>query len=118
MQRGRRQRLPTDVVLGPYAYGPVGTTDEPGTVLLTVGGSARRPGVVETSTGVPLLDVLEMCEAEIGPGVLLGGFHGKWITADAAARAVVSRESLAEVGGTLGAGIILPLGPGRGRQRA
>lgn len=98
--------------LGPYGYGDVGTSEEPGTVLLTVGGSARRPSVVETPTGVPLMDILDMCEADVGPGILLGGYHGKWVTEQAARRAVVSRESLTEVGGTLGAGIILPLGPG------
>ena len=30
--------------LGPYEYAAVGTDDEPGTVLLTVTGSARRAG--------------------------------------------------------------------------
>ncbi|MBO0869013.1 MAG: ferredoxin [Micromonosporaceae bacterium] len=98
--------------LGPDGYAAVGTVAEPGTVLLTVGGCARRPAVVETPTGVPLADVLQMCAADPGPGVLLGGFHGKWVSAYAAARAVVSHEGLAEAGGTLGAGIILPLGPG------
>lgn len=96
--------------LGPYAFAEVGTPDEPGTVLLTVGGSARRPAVLEVPTGVPLMDVLDLCAAPIGSGVLLGGFHGRWITAAAASRAVVSRAGLAEVGGTLGAGIMLPLG--------
>lgn len=96
--------------LGPYDFAATGTTEEPGTVLLTVGGSARHRSVVETPTGVPLMDVFELCEATVGQGVLLGGFHGKWINGHAATRAVVSREGFAEVGGTLGAGIILPLG--------
>ena len=98
--------------LGPYAFGEVGTADEPGTVLLTVGGSARRPAVLEVPAGVPLRQVLEHCAATVGPGVLLGGFHGSWIGPAAAAAAVVSRAGLAAVGGTLGAGIILPLGDG------
>lgn len=96
--------------LGPHDFAAVGTTDEPGTVLLTVGGSARHRSVVETPTGVPLTDVLALCEAEVGSGVLLGGFHGRWVDGHAADRAVVSREGFAEVGGALGAGIILPLG--------
>ncbi|MEU8263175.1 NADH-ubiquinone oxidoreductase-F iron-sulfur binding region domain-containing protein [Micromonospora sp. NPDC048999] len=41
-----------------------------------------------------------------------GGFQGKWISATAAARAVVSWAGLTEVGGALGAGIMLPLGDG------
>jgi len=96
--------------LGPYEYGRVGTPDEPGTVLLTVTGAAGRPAVVECPTGIPLRDVLELCEAPDGPGVLTGGYHGKWITAKAAASAEVSRAGFARIGGTLGAGIIMPLG--------
>jgi NADH:ubiquinone oxidoreductase subunit F (NADH-binding)/ferredoxin len=98
--------------LGSHGYATVGTRTEPGTVLLTVGGSASHPGVVETPTGVRLADVLRLCGATIGAGVLVGGFHGKWITPAAVTRAVVSRDGLAAVGGTLGAGIVLPLGEG------
>jgi NADH:ubiquinone oxidoreductase subunit F (NADH-binding)/ferredoxin len=98
--------------LGARRYASVGTDKEPGTVMLTVGGSAKYPSVVEVAIGVPLRLVLEMCGADVGPGVLMGGFHGKWISAEAAAVAEVSRESLNSLGGTLGAGIILPLGLG------
>ena len=96
--------------LGPYEYASVGTAEEPGTVLLTVTGSAGRPAVVECPAGTPLREVLELCEVPVGPGVLVGGYHGKWITAEAAARAEISRKALTEAGGTLGAGIIIPLG--------
>jgi ferredoxin len=96
--------------VGPQGYATVGTSDEPGTVMLTVGGSATQPRVVECPTGVPLKEVLRVCGAPTGQGVLVGGFHGKWITPEAAAQAEVSRKSLTDVGGTLGAGIIIPLG--------
>lgn len=96
--------------VGPVRFGSVGTADEPGTVMLSVGGSAARPAVVECPTGAPLKEVLRLCGANAGSGVLLGGFHGKWITSEAAGRAEVSRKGLAEVGGRLGAGIVLPLG--------
>jgi NADH:ubiquinone oxidoreductase subunit F (NADH-binding)/ferredoxin len=95
--------------IGPRGFASVGTRKEPGTVLLTIGGSAGIT-VVETPTGVPLKEILRVCGTHPGQGVLVGGFHGKWITAEAAARAEVSRESLTEVGGVLGAGIIIPLG--------
>ncbi|HEU4420947.1 MAG TPA: NADH-ubiquinone oxidoreductase-F iron-sulfur binding region domain-containing protein [Pilimelia sp.] len=95
--------------VGPYGYASVGIPEEPGTVMLTVGGSATNPSVVECPTGAPLKEVLRMCGASTGQGVLVGGFHGKWITPEAAAQAEVSRKNLTEVGGTLGAGIILPL---------
>ncbi|SCG39554.1 NADH-quinone oxidoreductase subunit NuoF family protein [Micromonospora halophytica] len=96
--------------LGPYEYAALGTDDEPGTVLLTVTGAAERPAVVECAAGTPLREILDLCEVPDGPGILLGGYHGCWITPEAADRAEVSRKSLTMVGGTLGAGIILPLG--------
>jgi NADH:ubiquinone oxidoreductase subunit F (NADH-binding)/ferredoxin len=96
--------------LGPDGYAAVGTPSEPGTLLLTVGGSAGRPCVAEVPAGTPLAEVLRLCDAPVGEGVLVGGFHGKWITAEAAARAEVSRKGLEAVGGALGAGVVLPLG--------
>ncbi|HKT04272.1 MAG TPA: NADH-ubiquinone oxidoreductase-F iron-sulfur binding region domain-containing protein [Rugosimonospora sp.] len=98
--------------LGPAGYAAVGTAEEPGTVMLTIGGSAGYPSVVEAPAGVPLKEVLRMCRAPIGAGVLVGGFHGKWISAEAAETASLSWEGMKAVGGGLGAGIILPLGDG------
>jgi NADH:ubiquinone oxidoreductase subunit F (NADH-binding)/ferredoxin len=96
--------------LGRDEFAAVGTADEPGTVLLTVGGSALRPSVVEVPLGTPMIDVLDLCAARPGPGVLVGGFHGRWISGSAARRADISRAGLAAAGGSLGAGMILPLG--------
>src|ERR1700744_404726 len=45
-------------LLGPERYASVGMPEEPGTVLLSVSGSAARPAVVEVPTGVPLGSVL------------------------------------------------------------
>jgi ferredoxin len=42
--------------------------------------------------------------------VLTGGYHGKWIDAATVDEAIVSRNSLQQVGGSLGAGAILPIG--------
>jgi NADH:ubiquinone oxidoreductase subunit F (NADH-binding)/ferredoxin len=95
--------------LGADLYAAVGTAAEPGTVLLTIWGSDGRPRVVETPAGVPLAQVLDVAGAERGQGVLVGGYHGAWITPSAANRALISRESIAKAGGALGAGIILPL---------
>ncbi|MFF5209391.1 NADH-ubiquinone oxidoreductase-F iron-sulfur binding region domain-containing protein [Streptosporangium sp. NPDC000396] len=97
-------------ILGPERYADVGTAREPGTVLLTVGGSAGAPAVVEVATGTPLYAVLDMCRASPGEGVLVGGYHGAWIHPAAAEVATVSRQGIADAGGQLGAGIILPLG--------
>ncbi|MDR7274505.1 ferredoxin [Catenuloplanes atrovinosus] len=96
--------------LGPAEYTAVGTKKEPGTVLLTVGGAAAQHMVLECPTGVPLREVLDICGATEGPGILVGGYHGKWITWENAQQAEISREGFAAVGGTLGAGMIIPLG--------
>jgi NADH:ubiquinone oxidoreductase subunit F (NADH-binding)/ferredoxin len=99
-------------MLGPEGYATAGTPDEPGTTLLSVGGSARHPAVVEVPLGAPLGHVLGICDAQAAEGVLVGGYHGMWLTAEAAATVPVSRAGMAAAGGSLGAGIVLPLGAG------
>jgi NADH:ubiquinone oxidoreductase subunit F (NADH-binding)/ferredoxin len=97
-------------LLGPERFAAVGTPEEPGTILLSVGGSAAHPAVVEVPSGVPLGAVLDICQAPTGDGVLVGGYHGMWLPAGTAYAVPISREGLAAVGGTLGSGIVLPLG--------
>jgi NADH:ubiquinone oxidoreductase subunit F (NADH-binding)/ferredoxin len=99
--------------IGPRRYREVGEPEgkEPGTVLLTVTGSARHPAVVECPTGTPLAEVLDLCAVPAGPAVLTGGFHGRWMEMTTASRAQVSRRGMAAAGGSLGAGIVLPIGP-------
>jgi NADH:ubiquinone oxidoreductase subunit F (NADH-binding)/ferredoxin len=99
-------------MLGPEGYASTGTDDQPGTLLLTVGGSAARPAVVEVPAGIPLGVVLDACQAAPADGVLVGGYHGMWLPTEAAFDVPVSRSGLAAAGGTLGAGIVLPLGAG------
>jgi NADH:ubiquinone oxidoreductase subunit F (NADH-binding)/ferredoxin len=100
-------------MLGPEAYASAGTTAEPGTLLLTVGGAVSRPAVVEVSSGVLLGEVLDLCGSQPAEGVLVGGYHGSWLPAQAAYDVPVSRAGLAMSGGTLGAGVVLVLDPGR-----
>ncbi|UGY90330.1 NADH-quinone oxidoreductase subunit NuoF family protein [Streptomyces gobiensis] len=91
--------------LGALDYRATGLPSEPGTVLLTVSGAR----VIETPTGVPLPYILQLCGSDAGQGVLTGGYHGGWLTPQAASSALVSRESLAAAGSGLGAGAVLPL---------
>jgi len=91
--------------LGPAGYRQLGTEKEPGTVLLSISGKA----VVEVPAGVSLAEVLKRVGVGIGQGVLVGGYHGAWLTPEAAAAAPVSREGMKKFGATLGAGIIVPL---------
>jgi NADH:ubiquinone oxidoreductase subunit F (NADH-binding)/ferredoxin len=97
-------------MVGPEGYASAGTAAEPGTVLLTVGGSAARPAVVEVPTGLSLGSVLDLCAVGPSGGVLVGGYHGCWLPEEAAYNVPVSRTGLAEAGGTLGAGVVLALG--------
>ncbi|MDN3352120.1 NADH-quinone oxidoreductase subunit NuoF family protein [Actinomadura sp. DC4] len=97
--------------LGADLYAAIGTEHEPGTRLLTVWGPHGKPIVVEAPSGVPLAQVLDLCDTGVGQGVLIGGYHGTWLTPGSANRATVSREGIDRVGGALGAGIILPLDP-------
>jgi NADH:ubiquinone oxidoreductase subunit F (NADH-binding) len=92
----------------------MGTADSPGTMLLTVGGAVRAPGIVEAGHGTPLADVLGLAG---GPSahlqaVLLGGYHGTWLTADEFASAKLSRPDLAPLGASPGAGVMVALARG------
>ncbi|GAA4559156.1 NADH-quinone oxidoreductase subunit NuoF family protein [Planotetraspora kaengkrachanensis] len=98
--------------LGPEGYRATGTGTEPGTVLLTVTVPGHGRVVVETPTGVPLAEVLRRCGVSAGQGVMVGGYHGAWLSPAGAATVAVSRESMAEAGAALGAGIIVPLEQG------
>jgi len=87
-----------------------GTSDEPGTVLATVGGAVSRPGVVEVPLGVPLADLFALCGGLTEPAqaYLVGGYFGRWVAASD--ELLLSRKSLAGVGGTLGARVVVALG--------
>jgi NADH:ubiquinone oxidoreductase subunit F (NADH-binding)/ferredoxin len=99
-------------MLGPEGFASTGTSDEPGTYLLSVGGTAERPAVVEVPAGLPLGEVLDLCLAAPGAGVLVGGYHGMWLPTETAYNTPVSRAGLTAVGGVLGAGVVLALGDG------
>lgn len=91
-----------------------GTPDAPGTMLLTVGGAVRAPGIVETGHGTPLADVLALAGGASThlQAVLLGGYHGTWLTADEMSFAKLSRSDLAPLGAWPGAGVVVAMGAG------
>ncbi|MFI9046696.1 NADH-ubiquinone oxidoreductase-F iron-sulfur binding region domain-containing protein [Streptomyces sp. NPDC053427] len=91
--------------LGALGYRTAGLPAEPGTLLLTVAGNR----VVEAPYGVPLARVLALCGLDQGQGVLIGGYHGTFISPADAATATLSRAALATHDAVLGAGAVLPL---------
>ncbi|MER5564871.1 ferredoxin [Streptomyces goshikiensis] len=91
--------------LGAAGYNSVGLPAEPGTLMLTVSGATA----VEIPSGTSLAYVLELCGSSPGQGVLVGGYHGRWLTPEDASQALLSRQSLAAFDAVLGAGAVLPL---------
>jgi NADH:ubiquinone oxidoreductase subunit F (NADH-binding) len=97
--------------LGVSEYVRAGLPDEPGTTLLTVAGDGPGGVVLEVPYGVELERVLAYCGYATGGPVLMGGYHGTWLSADQVARRRVSRADLALAGASIGAGVVLPLDP-------
>ena len=90
-------------------YADTGIREEPGTTLLTVGGSVGRPGVVEVPLGVPLQLLGDAAGTTPGSAFLLGGYHGTFV--DEPNGVVLSHAELGRRGLTLGAGVVLALSP-------
>jgi len=89
---------------------PPGTSEEPGTRLLSIREYSGETRVVEVAHGTPWREVLSA--AELARPVLLGGYHGVWAPTDLLTQRTVSHADLAEAGLTLGAGVVVPLPPG------
>ena len=92
-----------------------GTPGEPGTLLLTLRGAVRRPGVVEAAPGAPIPQVLDLAGGPAAPlsALLVGGYGGSWLSWDDAATAALTRAGLAELGADLGVGLLLAFPAGR-----
>jgi NADH:ubiquinone oxidoreductase subunit F (NADH-binding) len=68
--------------------------------------------VLEVAHGTPLREVLGAAGQLHPAPVLVGGFHGAWLTAAEAAEADLSRASLAPFGASPGAGVLIALPAG------
>jgi NADH:ubiquinone oxidoreductase subunit F (NADH-binding) len=91
----------------------VGTPAEPGSMLVTVAGAVRRPGVYEIPLGLALGRALDLAGglcAELH-AILLGGYSGTWATPDAV-DLPFSKAGLAAAGAAPGAGLIVALPAG------
>jgi NADH:ubiquinone oxidoreductase subunit F (NADH-binding) len=93
-----------------------GTAEEPGSMLATLHQADGRMDVVETTLGTPLRHLLAL-GSPAGPGaagaVLVGGYHGAWLTVAAAERLTLSNAALRPVGAAVGAGVLAALPAGR-----
>jgi NADH:ubiquinone oxidoreductase subunit F (NADH-binding) len=91
---------------GPEWFGSVGDPQEPGTMLVTVSGALDH-AIVEIPTGLPLGDLLAWAGNRRAPSaVLIGGYHGTWLSPAEFRIARLSRSALTPLGATPGAGIV------------
>jgi NADH:ubiquinone oxidoreductase subunit F (NADH-binding) len=88
-----------------------GTPDEPGSMLVTVIGAVRLPGVAEIAVGTPVNRLIDRCGGLSGEpqALLLGGYSGSWVSAAAAIHRPFSAAGLADLGAVPGAGLIAVL---------
>jgi NADH:ubiquinone oxidoreductase subunit F (NADH-binding) len=91
-----------------------GTPAEPGTMLVTLLGAVRQPGVYEVEPGVPVSGLLKLAGGSAQPpgALLVGGYFGTWVTAADALNLPFSAAGLSPLGARPGAGIagVLPSG--------
>ncbi len=92
--------------IGPFDFATTGTSEEPGTSLITVTGAVSRPGVIEVPNGMPLPALLDSVGAVDG-AVLFGGYHGAWVGDPG--QVVLNRPGLARAGCRFGAGSLTVL---------
>jgi NADH:ubiquinone oxidoreductase subunit F (NADH-binding) len=85
----------------------LGTEAHPGTALLTLGGAVARPGVYEVALGTPATDVVGQPAAL--RALLVGGYYGCWVPAQAIASLRLDNASLDRWGAALGAGVVVAL---------
>jgi NADH:ubiquinone oxidoreductase subunit F (NADH-binding) len=89
----------------------IGTADEPGSMLVTLAGAVRNPGVVEVEIGTPVADVLALAGGPAEPlgALLLGGYFGTWVDPARAVALPFSDAGLRPLGAGVGAGLVLAL---------
>ncbi len=90
----------------------LGTPEQPGSALVSLGGAVVHPDVYEVEHGVSLGELVRAAGGTTGPvrAVLVGGYSGAWIGAGALSTLALENERLAAHGATLGAGVIVLLG--------
>jgi NADH:ubiquinone oxidoreductase subunit F (NADH-binding) len=89
----------------------LGPPREPGSMLVTLAGAVRHPGVYEVEIGMPVGDVLELGGGPSDPlgGLLIGGYFGSWADPAQARELPLSTAGLASIGAGPGAGLLAAL---------
>ena len=89
----------------------LGTTEEPGSRLVSVSGAIAYPGVYEIESGAPLSALISAAGGVTTrvQAFLLGGYAGTWVHPELGLQLGLSDTQLAASGATLGAGIVVAL---------
>lgn len=92
-------------------FARLGTKEDSGSALVTLGGAVRHPGVYEIEHGADLGALLGAAGGLAEPvrAFLLGGYAGGWIDSGDAPHVRLSRRDLHQLGTRLGAGIVVAL---------
>jgi NADH:ubiquinone oxidoreductase subunit F (NADH-binding) len=90
-----------------------GTASSPGTMLVTVDGPVRRPGVYEVDLGTPAGQLVRMAGGASGPvqAMLLGGLGGAWLPLPASGNLALGYDECRAEGVALGVAslVLLPV---------
>jgi len=92
---------------GPQWFRGVGTDAEPGSMLVTIRRADGQPKITEVPLGIPLKDLTGAVRPD--GAVLIGGYHGTWISGSQAAELTLDNHSLAQAEARVGAGVIITL---------
>jgi NADH:ubiquinone oxidoreductase subunit F (NADH-binding) len=93
---------------GPSWFREVGGPASPGTMLLTLSGAVRSPGVVEVPGGTPVGDALALGGIDQPvASLVVGGYFGAWLPAPAALSLALDERELTHHGAAVGAGVVV-----------
>jgi NADH:ubiquinone oxidoreductase subunit F (NADH-binding) len=89
----------------------VGPDDQPGSMLFTVSGAVAAPGVAEAPVGTTVRELLDAAGGLTGraQAVLLGGYHGTWVSPADIWELPLSNAVLRPRGWAVGAGVVVVL---------
>jgi NADH:ubiquinone oxidoreductase subunit F (NADH-binding) len=89
----------------------LGTADDPGSVLITLSGAVKRPGVYEIAAGTRLGDLLQAAggAADSLQAFLVGGYAGRWYPVETGVNLSLGHQDLRAHGATLGPGVVIAL---------
>jgi NADH-quinone oxidoreductase subunit F len=104
--------VPIILRIGAEKYRTYGNEKSPGTKLVSISGSVKRPGVYEVPLGVPLMEVIEKVaggppEGRTVKAVIPGGSSTPILTADEARELPLCFDALKAAGTFLGTGGII-----------